>query len=120
MDRMDEVREENDPIMPNRDFENFDINAYKSAIFRMYTGEQTDITLVFPKDLIDVAVDRFGGKTEFISFGNEEVMIHTQVIVSKTFFSWLTTFEGKVKIYSPVAVKEKYKAFLHNLFSVVE
>lgn len=115
LDRMDEVQVEQTNITPNASFANFDIATYKREQFGMYGGKETTVELVFPQDLLEVVIDRFGEDIKPTSVGNEEYIITTIVQVSKTFFAWLTTFEGKVRVQSPEAVKEQYKEFIEKL-----
>lgn len=42
-------------------------------------------------------------------------IVCTTVQVSKTFFSWLTTFEGKVKILYPIEVKLQFQEFIETI-----
>ena len=83
--------------------------------FGMYYGEKTDVTLSFPKELFDIVVERFGDIP--ISSRGTDYLIKPTVRVSKTFFAWLTTFEGKIKIIAPKKVAEQYKDFVLQLYN---
>lgn len=115
LDRMDEVQVEQASITPNKAFEKFNLAAYKQEQFGMYVGVETTVELVFPQDLLEVAIDRFGENVSVVCGGNGEYIVSTTVQVSKTFFAWLTTFEDRVKIKSPESVKESYKEFIKKL-----
>ncbi len=119
LDRMDEARVEIEGITHIKEYENFDVSAYRNAQFGMYAGEQRDIELIFPKDLIEVAIDRFGEDILPVSIGNDEYKIKVSIQVSKIFYSWLTVFEGKVKVYSPEIVREGYKNYIKNILEQV-
>lgn len=41
--------------------------------------------------------------------------IHVTVRISKAFFSWLTMYEGNIKIKAPENVRQEYITFLRNL-----
>ncbi len=114
IDRMDDVQTEKQKITYNAQFVRFDINAYRREIFSMYTGEQREVELLFPKELAEIARDRFGESCRIVS-DRDGYIVCTMVQVSKTFFSWLTTFEGKVKILRPAEVKEQFQAFIENI-----
>lgn len=114
IDRMDDVQAEKQKITYNAQFVRFDINAYRREIFSMYTGEQREVELLFPKELAEIARDRFGESCRIVS-DRDGYIVCTMVQVSKTFFSWLTTFEGKVKILRPAEVKEQFQAFIENI-----
>lgn len=115
LDRMDEAKVEQVSITQNTAFDSFDIAAYKREQFVMYGGIEAMVELVFPQDLLEVAIDRFGENISVSRMGSDEYIISATVQVSKTFFAWLTTFEGRVKIQSPESVKESYKEFIKKL-----
>ena len=47
-------------------------------------------------------------------------IVNATVRVSRTFFAWVTTFEGKVKIIAPETVKEQYKAFIEKIYQSLD
>ena len=114
IDRMDDVQVEKQKITYNARFARFDINVYCREIFSMFTGEQREVELLFPKEFAEIARDRFGESCRIVSDRNGYIVC-TTVQVSKTFFSWLTTFEGKVKILRPAEVKEQFQVFIENI-----
>lgn len=115
IDRMDEAEVTKKDILPKKEFENFDLNAYRQELFDMYAGEQCEVELLFPQDLLEIAIDRFGEGIMPVSAGNGEYIVKATVQVSKTFFAWITTFEGKVKILSPDSVHNEYVEFVKKL-----
>ena len=115
IDRMDEVQVKKKGITQLEKYENFDLNAYRQELFDMYGGEKMDVELIFPQNLLEIAIDRFGEGITPISNGGGEYIVKTTVQVSITFFSWLTTFEGQVRIKSPQIVKEKYSNFIKKI-----
>ena len=114
IDKMDEVRVEDEPITKKKEYDKFDLKAYKRETFGMYYGEKTDVTLSFTKELFDIVVERFGDIP--ISSRGTDYLIKPTVRVSKTFFAWLTMFEGKIKIISPQEVAGQYKDFVLRLY----
>lgn len=115
IDRMDEVQVEKKGITQLEKFENFDLNTYRQELFDMYGGEKVEVELIFPQDLLEIAIDRFGEGISPISIGDGEYIVKTTLQASITFFSWLTTFEGRVRINSPQTVIEKYAEFIKKL-----
>ena len=115
IDKMTDVRVEEEPITQKKEYEKFDLSAYKRETFGMYYGEKAEVTLSLPKELLDVAIDRFGD-IPIVSNGSGYI-IKPLVRVSKTFFAWLTTFEGKIKIIAPKKVAEQYKNFILQLYN---
>lgn len=112
VDRMDEMRVENTRITELPQYKDFDISAFMRERFEMYGGESEEIELLFSTDLTEIATERFG--EESINLNVDGIRVKATVQVSKTFFAWLTTFEGKAKILSPPRVQAQYKEFLKN------
>ena len=105
-------------LQRKKEFENFDLNAYKRETFGMYYGEKTQLSIFFPPELLDVARDRFGA-VEPRSDGDGYI-VNATVRISRTFFAWITAFEGKVKILEPETVKEQYKTFIEKIYQSLD
>lgn len=99
---------------------NFDLSEYKKELFSMYSGEHREVTLVFAQDLLNVAYERFGRDIEPELCGENNYRITVPVQVSKTFFGWLASFGGAVRLYSPEEVKDRYEEFIKGLVQSVE
>lgn len=95
-------------------FEHFDINAYRREVFSMYAGEKKEVELLFPKELSEIARDRFGENC-YVVTSKEGYLVRTTVRISKTFFAWITTFEGEVVIKRPQEVKEAFADFIRKI-----
>ena len=118
IDKMEDVCEEKQSITKKKEYDNFDLNAYRKESFSMFSGEKVEVTLFFPRDLIYVAKERFGDIIP-VSVDNGYI-IHTTVRVSKTFFSWLSTFEGQVKIIDPKLTQQQFKEFITGILAKIE
>lgn len=114
IDRMDETAVTDKIIKPMKEFENFDLEAYRQALFDMDVGEEQEVDLAFPQELLEVAIDRFGENIA-LDHIDDEYIIHSKIQAGNTFFAWLTTFEGRVKIKAPEALREKYVDFIKIL-----
>ena len=115
---MEDTQVEEIKITKRKGFENFDLNAYKRETFGMYYGEKTEVAICFPAELLDVARDRFGA-VEPRSDGDGYI-VNATVRISRTFFAWITAFEGKVKILEPETVKEQYKTFIEKIYQSLD
>ena len=47
-------------------------------------------------------------------------IINTTVRVSKTFFAWLSAFEGQVKIIEPKSIRQQFKEFISGILSKIQ
>ena len=118
IDKMDDTQVEGSKITKKKEFENFDLNTYKHETFGMYYGEKVEVAMCFPSELLDVARERFGAvepKDE-----GDGYIVNATVRISRTFFAWITAFEGKVKILKPETVKEQYKAFIEKIYQSLD
>lgn len=120
IDRMDDVEVMKRPIILKPELAGFDLNEYRKELFDMYSGERMEVELVFPQDLLEIAIDRFGEGIMPICSIDGEYIVKETVQVSKTFFAWLTTFEGRVKIKAPETVREQYTGFIENLLKTFQ
>ena len=118
IDKMEDVQVEESKITKKKEFENFDLNAYKRETFGMYYGEKTDITLYFPLELLDVVRARFGA-IEPKNVKDGYIVIVT-VRISRIFFAWIAMFEGKVKIIAPDTIREQYRAFVEKIYKSLD
>ena len=114
IDRMEGAQAEREKVAVRKEFEHFDVNAYRRETFSMYAGEQTEVELLFPSDLEAVARDRFGENCTVVT-DREGTLVRTKVRVSKPFFAWLTTFEGRVRIVRPAEVKQAFAGFVERI-----
>ena len=119
IDRMDEVRVEEQEITGRKEYEHFDINAYCREMFSMYSGEQTEVELHFAKEYAEIVRDRFGNDIHTVS-DRDGYILRTKISVSKTFFAWLTTFEGNIRIIRPAAVREQFRTFVENIIKTLQ
>lgn len=67
----------------------------------MYDGEECDITLSCENLLMKSIVDRFGEKVSTSTIDENHFSVMAKVSLSPTFYGWVFSFEGKIKIISP-------------------
>ena len=59
--------------------------------------------------LMNAVVDRFGEDVQTRKADCAHFITAVEVSVSPTFFAWVFTYDGKVEILSPPAVKQAYR-----------
>lgn len=88
--------------------ENFRLGEYLKNTFDMFGGDTKKVTLLCENSLINAVIDRFG-EDVFLKKVNDETFEATvSVNISPTFFAWVFTFGGKMKISSPSSVSEEF------------
>ena len=114
VDRMDSVQQLDDSICKEAADKIQSVSKYTEQVFRMYGGRTELVTLQFEKKLIGSIYDKFGEKTR-ISKCSDEYVVAVEVQISPTFWSWLITFKGQMKLTSPESVISEYKEWLKDI-----
>ncbi|MCR5150841.1 MAG: WYL domain-containing protein [Clostridiales bacterium] len=92
----------------------FDAAAYNKQVRRMYGGEAMTVTLEFSRKLIPVVYDEFGFDTKITANG-DVCQASVDVQISPTFWGWLFTFAGNMKIISPDRALELQKQYIERI-----
>lgn len=91
------------------------VNEYTEQAFKMYGGDQENITIQFIDKLIGVVYDKFGESTKITRIDKDNCIATVRVQISPTLWGWLFQFVGQMKIISPDTVIEKFKEYAKNL-----
>jgi len=115
VDRMTEVKVEEKLNVPKTALETRkDITKYLSEVIDMFTGKTENVNLRFKKPLAEMIFDQFGEDIVCKEVSETEAETVVSVSVASTFFSWLATFQGGIKIAGPIKVANAYKDFLKS------
>lgn len=82
-------------------FAHFDMGRYSRAVFGMFGGEMTSVTLSCADRLCGVIFDRFGKETLLRPQGDGRFLVTVHVMISPIFLSWVLGFGKEMKILSP-------------------
>lgn len=96
-------------------FEKFDIAKYTNHVFGMYGGQEQEITLSFPNDMIGIAIDRFGRDVTIMRIERERFHLCTEIAVSHQFYGWLAGIGPEVRIIAPAEVRTGYYDYLTSI-----
>ena len=110
VDRIAAPKLTEEPAAPKPD--GFDVAFYAENIIQMYDGVTRDITLHCENEMMKHVIDRFGEdvKTEMVTA--DRFAAYVCVPASPTFFAWVFTFGGAIRIVSPDDVIESYREML--------
>ncbi len=114
VDKMDNVSITNSPRTGQKLFQNFDIAEYTKKTVTMFTGTVENVVLQCPGDIAGQIIDTFGNSCKFFPTTNDEYTVAVNVALSPTFYSWIFTFGGQIKIISPQKAIEEYKQQLQD------
>lgn len=92
--------------------EGFDMEDYVQRQFRMFAGDEVEVTLECRNDMMKYIVDQFGEDVETWKNSLETFCVKVNVADSPTFYGWVFPFEGKVKILAPDTIRDKYRAMV--------
>ena len=107
IDRMTDIRLTNNPRTPCPELTGKALVEYANRLFQMFSGEAVDVKMRFHRDLINVAIDRFGREIMLIPDGPEHFTFTVRVAVSPMFLSWVIGFGKKARIVYPQAVVDQ-------------
>ena len=89
----------------------YDIKLYTKSIFQMYEGAELQaVTLKCQNELMKSVIDRFGTDIETAIIDEDNFSAVVEVSVSPTFFGWVFSFGGRMKILSPDTSVAQYQA----------
>lgn len=116
VDRMCDIKVTDEPIEDVETImgKGFSIGEYSKKVFSMYAGEDVRVEVLCENKMMNAVIDRFGEGVFVQKVDGEHFKISVLVDVSPTFFAWIFTFGGKMKITSPESVKEQFNNMLKN------
>lgn len=100
------------PAVPPPD--DFDLADYVKSIFQMYDGPLLDVILECENTLMKSIIDRFGEDVETRIADKKHFRVMVKVSASKTFYGWVFSSGGAVKIISPVEAVNEYQAMCNR------
>ena len=115
IDKMENVKIEETERERHTEYELFDTEEYRRQVFSMFGGDSQSVTLQFTANILSDMYDRFGDDIRIRELGEGIYSVDVTVQVSKTFFAWVTGTQGKVKIISPKAVADEFRAFVSKI-----
>ena len=87
----------------------FDVAFYAEGIIQMYDGIMRDITLQCENEMMKHVIDRFGEDVQTEIITSDRFVAYVHVPASPTFFAWVFTFGGAIRIAAPDDVAGSYR-----------
>ena len=109
VDRMSDIETSSETRIPCAELTGKALYQHANRLFQMYSGQETSVKLRFHKELLNVAIDRFGHDVMFIPDGDDHFTFVANVAVSPMFLSWVIGFGNKAKILYPQSVVQQCK-----------
>lgn len=92
----------------------FNIEDYFKRIFSMYDGEECEVELLCDNELMKYIVDRFGENVQTKRINNKHFSVMVNVSLSPTFYGWVFSFGGKMKLNSPKSAINGFENMLNK------
>ena len=113
VDKMEYINiTEQERTLPDK---NFDPSEYTKSVFSMFGGEETEVTILFENELMNVVFDRFGTGIPISVVDENHFSCRVKVAVSPVFLSWVTSFGNRAKIVAPENVVVQLKDMLNEV-----
>lgn len=92
-----------------------DVTKFQKALFNMFSGEMTVVSMVFDNSMVGVVKDKFGHDVMISKEDKDHFRISVEVAVSDQFFGWVFGLGDRVKIVYPERVKNKMRDMLGRI-----
>jgi predicted DNA-binding transcriptional regulator YafY len=112
VDRIAEPKLTKHPAAPKPD--TFDMAFYAESVINMYDGVMRDVILRCENDMMKHIIDRFGEDVKTEIANTEQFIARVRVPASPTFFAWVFTFGGAIRIAAPNDTVECYRNMLKS------
>ena len=114
VDRMDQVRVEEDAICEEALSQRSKSPELVEQAFRMFRGEQKEVTLRFHDRLIGLLYDKFGENLRITRIDSKTCEATVTVQVSPPFWSWLFMLSQDLQMVAPEDLVNEYWARLNS------
>ena len=81
--------------------EDYNLEDYSRKVFEMFDGEEVDVVLECKNEFMKYIIDRFGEDVDTDPVSRTAFEARVRVALSPTFYAWVFTFEGGIRIVSP-------------------
>jgi predicted DNA-binding transcriptional regulator YafY len=114
VDRMAKPKLLDTPAVPKP--EDFDVSLYRKSIFQMYGGaDPQKVKLKCENALMKSIIDSFGESVETAVLDDGHFVAEVDVSLSPTFYGWVFSFGGRMRINSPAYAVAEYLTLARNI-----
>lgn len=117
LDRMDELKTEEEHITVRREYEGFNPHIYRRQSFGMYVGKLTKAELEIDAKLADEVFDKFGTGINLTPSGEGKYSFTAEVQVSPAFFRWIVGSLGGIRLKAPEEAVCMFGEFVNKIKS---
>ena len=114
VDRMDQVCVENEAVCEEALAQSDKSPELVVQAFRMFRGEQREVTLRFRDSLIGIMYDKFGEDLHISRIDNKSCEATVTVQISPPFWSWLFMLKNDLTLAGPEDLAAEYRSQLES------
>lgn len=120
VDRIDRVEVLDEMLSADALAHRSGVGKYSGRVFRMYGGREVTVELEFKERITEQLFDRFGEDLRVKPSENGLFRTKVDVEISPTFWGWLFTYAGDLRIVSPESAVDEYKERLAIMNGITE
>ena len=107
--RVDHIKNVNVLDIPANPIPNgFNIGKYYNLNYRMFSGPESEVTILCNNKLIGQFIDHFGKEFECKPISDKTFKATVKTAISPAFFGWLFQYAGDMSLVAPLEVVEQY------------
>ena len=92
----------------------YSIGDFAEKAFQLFDSEHAQVELLCEDAMMNTVLDHFGDKVKTQKTDEEHFTFTAEVSLSPTFFAWIFTFGGKIRILGPQSAKDAYAELLRK------
>jgi len=97
----------------------YDRSRFSRVIFDMFGGDAVRVEISCTEELVNSMLDRFGLDLVLRKGENGECLFNVEVELSPTFFAWVSTFGGDVKLLSPQSAVDGFREHIERIMASI-
>ena len=109
VDKMRSISREEERRQGRETFEALDLMQYTRALFGMFGGETTEVTLECRNDLAGAVIDRFGKDITLIPVDEAHFRTRVCAVPSGQFRGWIISLGDGIRVTAPEEVVEAFR-----------
>ena len=94
----------------------YNIASICKQTFLMYDAEVVKVELLCDNDMMNAIVDHFGVDVETSEVDERHFKVTANIAISATFFAWIFTYCGRIRIISPAEAVDGYREHLEKAY----
>lgn len=112
VDKMERIEREDHPREGGDVFAALNLADYSAALFGMFGGVRSTVTLRVRAALAGVMIDRFGQEVVIVNQNDGWFLMQASVELSPQFYGWLFGFGADVELIAPERARKMYASRL--------